>query len=46
MQLIAERTAQDYNQRKERHGIFRKTDIMPRLLRPLSTCISVWCTLI
>jgi putative transposase len=46
MQLIAGRTAQEYNQRKTRGERSGKTDIMRRLLRPMSTCIGVWCTLI
>jgi putative transposase len=41
MQLIAGRTAQEYNQRKGRHGAFWKTAIMPQPSKLTSTCIVV-----
>jgi putative transposase len=45
MQLIAGRTAQEYNQRKNRHGAFWEDRYMLRLSKPMSTCIAVSYTL-
>jgi hypothetical protein len=44
MQLIAGRTAQEYDQREGRGERSGNTDIMPHLLRPMSNCIGVWST--
>jgi REP element-mobilizing transposase RayT len=41
MQLIAGRTAQEYNERKNRHGRFGRTVITPRRSKPMNTCIAV-----
>jgi REP-associated tyrosine transposase len=47
MQLIAGRTAQEYNQRKDRQGErFGRTATMQPQLRPTSTCIAASSTLI
>ena len=40
MQLIAGRTAQEYNQRKGRQGRSGRTATMQPQLRPTSTCIA------
>jgi len=42
MQLIAGRTAQEYNQCKGRQGAFWEDRCTPRLSRPTSICIAVW----
>jgi REP-associated tyrosine transposase len=46
IQLIAGRTAQEYNQRKDRQGAFWEDRYMQRQLRPTSTCIAASSTLI
>jgi REP element-mobilizing transposase RayT len=46
MQLIAGRTAQEYNERKGRRGVFLKARYHATRLRPTSICIAVWSTLI
>jgi putative transposase len=44
MQLVAGRTAQEYNQRKNRHGAFWGDRYLPRRSKPTNTCIVVWFT--
>ena len=44
IQLIAGRTAQEYNQRKDRQGRSGKTATTPRQSKPISTYIAVSCT--
>ena len=44
MQLIAGRTAQEYNERKNRHGRSGRTVTTPRRSKPTHTCIAVWST--
>jgi putative transposase len=44
MQLIAGRTAQEYNQRKGRQGAFWEDRYHATAMRPTNTCITVWST--